>query len=51
MVDLHLIGHSNEVYQHKVIVEHNMDHKSRKKAEVEITLLSSPFPSGNPPIR
>lgn len=51
MVDLHLIGHSNEVHRHEVIVEHNMEHKSRKKAEVEITLLSSAFPSGIPAIR
>ena len=39
MVNVHLMGNSNKVYQHKVIVKWSKN--AEKRAELEITLLSN----------
>ena len=50
IVDLHLVSHSDNVYQHQVIVACNT--KAGKKGwDIEITLLNSATFPGNPALK
>ena len=49
MVDLHLLGHSDKVYQHEVMVSWNKNTENR--AEVETTLNSRATLANNATLR